>query len=79
MTQTIIDNGAYSERVTASPIAALKGQFHVHIETQCKGAKDPDAWRTAYRITCDQWGLENLGKEIYEALRSDRIGHSGGA
>lgn len=69
MTQDIINNGAYAERITVHPILALKGQYHVQLESQYKGAKDPSAWRTVYRITYDQWGLENIAKEIYEALQ----------
>ena len=68
MTQIIIDNGAYSERVTVTPIPSLKGQFHVKLESQYKGAKNPDEWRTVHEITCDQRGLEHFGKEIYDAV-----------
>lgn len=64
---TIIDNGAYSERVTINPIA-IKGQYHVKIESRAKGAKNPDEWRTIYTATCEQWGLERFGKEIYDAV-----------
>lgn len=78
MTQDIIQNGAYAERITVTPIPALNGQFHVQLESQCKGAKDPEAWRTVYRITCTQWGLENIGKEIYEAIQASNVRHPSG-
>lgn len=65
--QTIIDNGAYSERVTITPIDALKDQFRIKIESQAKGAKNPDAWRNVYNGIVDKSALERFGKEIYDA------------
>lgn len=67
MTQTIIDNGAYSLRVTVKPIKALPGQFNIRAESQYKGAKNPDVWREVFQVTCDQRGLEAFGRDIYEA------------
>lgn len=68
MTQIINDIGDYSERVTINPIKALPGKFHVRVETRHTASRNPDAWRTVYQTTCEQWGLEAFGKEIYNAV-----------
>jgi hypothetical protein len=68
MTQIINTTGAYRERITVNKIDALPGQYHVKLETQYADSRNPDAWRTVYQTTCEQWGLEALGREVYEAV-----------
>ena len=68
MTQIINTAGGYSEHITVSRVAATPGQFHVKVETQYSGSRFPEEWRTVYTTTCEQWGLEALGREVYEAV-----------
>lgn len=55
--------------ITIQPIAALPHHYDVHIESRNLDAKDPEAWRTMFRTTCQQWGLKHVGMEIWEATQ----------
>jgi hypothetical protein len=68
MTQIINNTGGFVERVTIDRVDALPGSFHIHVEMQYADSRNPDAWRTVYRTTCEQWALESFGREIYEAV-----------
>lgn len=68
MTQIINKRGGYIERITVKKITALTGHFYVKVETQYDDTRAPEAWRTVYQTTCEQWGLEALGREVYEAV-----------
>jgi hypothetical protein len=67
MTQIINSNGGYLERVTVNKIEALPGQYHIKVETQYADSRHPDEWRTVYKTTCEQGGLQAFGSEIKEA------------
>ena len=67
MTQIINKRSGFTERVTVNKIDALPGHYHVKVETQYDDSRNPEAWRTVYQTTCEQWGLQAFGKEIYES------------
>jgi hypothetical protein len=69
MTHLITQAETYEQRITIKPIAALPHNYDVHIESRNLDSKEPEAWRTICRTTCQQWGLKNIGIEIWEAAQ----------
>lgn len=69
MTKLLTQAQTYEQRITIQKIAALPNNYDVHIESRNLDAKDPEAWRTICRVTCEQWGLKHIGMEIWEATQ----------
>lgn len=71
MTSTIIKTGGYEVLATVKKVEATKGEFLLRIESRLDSAKNPQELRTLLSTTCTQWGLEQLGREIYDAIMKE--------
>jgi hypothetical protein len=59
---------SYRLRVTVSP-SIPEGYYHLKIESQWLGAKDPNGLQTRYQVTLSRQNLLNLTETILEATR----------
>jgi hypothetical protein len=59
---------SYRLHVTVSP-SIPEGHYHLKIESQWLGAKDPDGLQTRYQVTLSRQNLLNLTETILEATR----------
>jgi len=59
---------SYRLHVTVSP-SIPEGYYHLKIESQWLGAKDPNGLQTRYQVTLSRQNLLNLTETILEATR----------
>jgi hypothetical protein len=59
---------SYRLHVTVSPTIP-QGHYHLKIESQWLGAKDPDGLQTRYQVTLSKKNLLDLTETILEATR----------
>jgi hypothetical protein len=59
---------SYRLHITVSPTIP-EGHYHLKIESQWLGAKDPNGLQTRYQVTLSRQNLLNLTETILEATR----------
>jgi len=54
----------YRLHVTVTPVARPAGHYHLKIQSQWLGAKDPDGLQTRYAVTLPKFQLQAIAATI---------------
>lgn len=60
----------YRLHVTVTPVARPAGHYHLKIQSQWLGAKDPDGLQTRYAVTLPEFQLRAIAATILAGCRS---------